>query len=46
MLALKNDSEEHKEILGALEKGYDGFEVANDKDFNGIRKLLAQVKGK
>lgn len=46
MLELKNDTEEHKAILSALEKGYDGFEVADDKDFDGIRKLLAHVKGK
>ena len=44
MLALKNDTEAHKEILTAIEKGYDGFDVANDKDFDGIRKLLAQSK--
>ncbi len=44
MLALKDDSEEHKAILTALEKGYNGFEASSDKDFNGIRKLLAQAK--
>lgn len=46
MLALKNDTEENKAILTALEQGYDGFEVAQDKDFDGIRKLLAHSKGK
>ncbi len=47
MLALKNDSEENKAILTALEQGYDGFEAASDKDFAGIRKLLAaQAKDK
>ena len=46
MLALKNDSEENKAILTALEQGYDGFEEASDKDFDGIRKLLAQSKDK
>lgn len=44
MLALKADTEEHKAILTAIENGYDGFEVAKDKDFDGIRKLLASVK--
>ena len=44
MLALKADTEENKEILTALEKGYDGFEAAQDKDFDGIRKLLGQGK--
>lgn len=46
MLALKNDTEENKAILAAIELGYDGFEVAHDKDFNGIRKLLAHPKDK
>jgi len=40
MLALKADNAAHKTILSALEKGYDGFAIANDKDFDGIRKLL------
>lgn len=40
MLALKDNTEEHKAILNALEKGYSGFEAASDKDFDGIRKLL------
>ena len=46
MLALKDDTEENKAILTALEKGYDGFEAAVDKDFDGIRKLLVHVKAK
>jgi phosphonate transport system substrate-binding protein len=46
MLALKNDTEENKAILTALEKGYDGFEASDDKDFDEIRKLLAQAKSK
>jgi len=46
MLALKNDTEENKAILTALEKGYDGFEASDDKDFDEIRKLLAHAKGK
>lgn len=44
MLALKADTEENKEILTALEKGYDGFEAASDKDFDAIRKLLGHAK--
>jgi len=44
MLALKADTEEHKAILSGIENGYDGFEASNDKDFDGIRKLLANVK--
>lgn len=44
MLALKADTEAHKAILTSLEKGYDGFEIAEDKDFDGIRKLLALSK--
>jgi phosphonate transport system substrate-binding protein len=46
MLALKADTEENKAILTALEKGYDGFESADDKNFDGIRKLLAHAKAK
>jgi phosphonate transport system substrate-binding protein len=46
MLALKADTEENKAILSALEKGYDGFEASDDKDFDEIRKLLAHAKGK
>ncbi len=41
LLALNNNSAENKAILTALEPGYDGFEVARDKDFDGMRKLLA-----
>jgi phosphonate transport system substrate-binding protein len=44
MLALKDDSEEHKAILASLEKGYNGFETSSDKDFDGMRKLLANSK--
>ncbi len=42
MLDLKNDSEEHKAILTGVEKNYDGFEAASDKDFDGIRKVLGK----
>lgn len=44
MLELKADTAEHKAILTAIESGYDGFEISKDKDFDGIRKLLATVK--
>ena len=46
MLALKDDTEEHKAILSSLEKGYNGFEASSDKDFDGIRKLLAHSSAK
>jgi phosphonate transport system substrate-binding protein len=46
MLELKDDTEEHKAILTALESTYTGFEVGKDKDFNGIRKLLAHTGNK
>ncbi len=46
MLALNDYTEENRAILNSLEKGYDGFEAAKDKDFDGIRKLLASIKGK
>jgi phosphonate transport system substrate-binding protein len=46
MLALKDDTQENKAILDTLEKGYNGFEAASDKDFDGIRKLLAHSKTK
>ena len=46
MLALKDDTEENRAILAALEQGYNGFEVADDKDFDEIRKLFAHSKGK
>ena len=46
MLELKDNTEENKAILTALEKGYDGFEEARDKDFDGIRKLLLPSKAK
>lgn len=46
MLALKDNSEENKAILNALEKGYNGFELASDKDFDGIRKLLGPSTAK
>lgn len=42
MLSLKPDTEDNKAILLGIEKGYDGFEVASDKDFNGIRKVLGK----
>ncbi len=44
LLALKDNSEANKAILNALEIGYNGFEVASDKDFDGIRKLLGPSK--
>jgi len=46
MLELKDDTAENKAILTTLEQGYNGFEAANDKDFDGVRKLLAHSRGK
>jgi phosphonate transport system substrate-binding protein len=46
LLELKDDSDENRAILNALEQGYSGFEAASDKDFDGIRKLLAYSRGK
>jgi len=46
MLELKDDTAENKAILSTLEQGYNGFEAASDKDFDGIRKLLAHCRGK
>lgn len=46
LVALKDDTEENKAILSALENGYNGFEIAEDKNFDGIRKLLAHSKSK
>lgn len=44
MLDLNKKSNENKEILSSLERNYDGIEIAKDKDFDGIRKLLAHKK--
>jgi phosphonate transport system substrate-binding protein len=44
MLSLNKKSNKNKEILSSLERNYDGFEVAQDKDFDGIRRLLAHKK--
>ncbi len=41
LLELKSTSARETEILTSLEKGYTGFESVNDKEFDGIRKLLA-----
>ena len=40
-LALKADSAEGNAILNKLDEGYDGFVVAEDKDYDGVRKLIA-----
>ena len=40
LLELKADSVEGKAILKGLDAGYDGFVVADDKDYDIIRKLI------
>lgn len=40
-LALKADSAEGKAVLKELDQGYDGFIVAEDKDYDEVRKLIA-----
>lgn len=46
MLALNAGTPETKAILSALDPGYDGFVAAEDKDYNGIRSLVATVSHK
>lgn len=46
MLALNTDTPDNKAVLRALDQGYDGFELAEDQDYNVIRKLIAPFKGK
>lgn len=46
MLALNAGTPEAKAVLGALDPGYDGFAAAEDKDYNGIRSLIATVSHK
>jgi len=41
MLELKAGNPAHKAILRELDQGYDGFEAAEDKDYDPIRKLIA-----
>jgi phosphonate transport system substrate-binding protein len=40
-LELNASNPEHAAILRELDKGYDGFEPAEDKDYDAIRKLIA-----
>jgi len=46
MLALNGETPETKAVLSALDPGYDGFVAAADKDYNGIRSLVATVSNK
>ena len=41
LLDLKADTPEGKTILKELDQGYDGFVVAEDKDYDVVRKLIA-----
>ena len=45
-LALHADSAEHRDILHKLGQGYDGFVPALDKDYDTVRKLIAQFPEK
>lgn len=45
-LALRADSAEHRDILHKLGQGYDGFAPALDKDYDTVRKLIAQFPEK
>lgn len=40
-LSLRADTQEHREILGKLGKGYDGFATARDADYEVVRRLIA-----
>ena len=40
-LDLKAGNPEHLAVLRELDKGYDGFEPTEDKDYDAIRKLIA-----
>ena len=46
MLALNSGTPESKAVLSSLDPGYDGFVAAEDKDYNGIRSLVANVSNK
>ena len=40
-LSLKSDTEDGRMILSQLDQGYDGFVVAQDEDYDVVRKLIA-----
>jgi phosphonate transport system substrate-binding protein len=44
LVALKADSVEHNAILKELDKGYDGFTDAHDRDYDVVRKLIAPLE--
>jgi len=46
LLALKADNAEGKAVLKELDKGYDGFVPAEDKDYDTVRKLIAPFQKK
>lgn len=46
MLALSSRTPESKAALLALDPAYDGFVAVEDKDYDGIRGLIAAVKNK
>ena len=45
-LSLRDDVPEHRDILQALGKGYDGFVSAQDKDYEMVRRLLKPLAEK
>lgn len=44
LMALNEDSAKNNEILKNLDKGYEGFTDASDKDYDIVRKLIAPLK--
>ena len=45
-LSLRDGVPEHRDILQALGKGYDGFVSAQDKDYEMVRRLLKPLAEK
>ena len=43
-MSLNNKNAEAISILQALDQGYDGFQTASDKDYDGERKLISRLK--
>jgi phosphate/phosphite/phosphonate ABC transporter binding protein len=45
LVALDRKDRAHAEILGRVNPGYSGFEVAADEEYDGVRKLMVKVLG-
>lgn len=43
LLSLNNDTPESRMVLKALDQGYDGFKVINDKDYDGERAMVERL---